>query len=319
MIFIIFGTRSRATTTDTGRFFCPACGKRRPYDLKEVRRHGTLYFIPVLPLDKVGEYVECKKCGATFYPKVLNSMPELRSRQIEARFHKGVRGVLVHMMLADGNTTGAELETVRRVYRSVTGTELDEKRLHKQARSKKWTRKLGLVASLSALSRTLNDQGKEVILRAAARVATVDGRVGPEEHDLLLEIGDSLDMTKKDVGRIFDSMGIPTSPKGFHITEKDASAAAMPASVAEAVPIIIEQLSAEEVEQLRKLERNELIGLHFGLGMWIRNHLGLWEGNQSLLKDTGKIDPDDASMVILQAVWEELQGDKKSWWRRIGQ
>lgn len=65
MIFIIFGTTSRASTIDSGRFFCPQCQSKQPYELKEVTRYGHLYFIPLLPLYKASEYVECEKCRGT--------------------------------------------------------------------------------------------------------------------------------------------------------------------------------------------------------------------------------------------------------------
>ncbi len=44
-----------------------------------------------------------------------------------------------------------------------------------------------------------------------------------------------------------------------------------------------------------------------GLGAWIRNNLGLWKGNESLLESTGAPNADDASMVIVEAVWRRLR------------
>ena len=35
--------------------------------------------------------------------------------------------------------------------------------------------------------------------------------------------------------------------------------------------------------------------------------MGLWTGNRELLAATGKSDADEASMVIIHAVWEALQ------------
>ncbi|MBL8394611.1 MAG: hypothetical protein JNK99_07665 [Candidatus Accumulibacter sp.] len=53
------------------------------------------------------------------------------------------------------------------------------------------------------------------------------------------------------------------------------------------------------------------MGLHFGLGMWIRNSLGLWKGNDELMQAIKErnqsIHPDEASMVIVEAVWERLR------------
>ena len=70
MIFI-FGTRNVGTTKDQGTFYCPECQGYRPYKHKRVRRFISLYFLPVIPLDKLGEYVECQECGKRFDESVL--------------------------------------------------------------------------------------------------------------------------------------------------------------------------------------------------------------------------------------------------------
>jgi len=68
---IIFGSRSVTGSKGTGSFDCPRCGTNRPYDHKRVRRFFTLYFIPLIPLSTLGEYIECGGCGGTYKPEVL--------------------------------------------------------------------------------------------------------------------------------------------------------------------------------------------------------------------------------------------------------
>ena len=69
---IIFGTKGITSIQKKGTFHCPACGAGAPYDQKEVRRYFTLFFIPVIPLHKVADYVECGRCGGNFKPEVLS-------------------------------------------------------------------------------------------------------------------------------------------------------------------------------------------------------------------------------------------------------
>jgi hypothetical protein len=66
-------------------------------------------------------------------------------------------------------------------------------------------------------------------------------------------------------------------------------------------------MSAEAMAQMVDLPEDELISLRFGLGQHIRNAFGLWEGNDTLLRACGTADADEASMVILEALWERLQ------------
>ncbi|MCM8622408.1 MAG: hypothetical protein NFW16_11900 [Candidatus Accumulibacter sp.] len=57
------------------------------------------------------------------------------------------------------------------------------------------------------------------------------------------------------------------------------------------------------------LARDRRIGRHRGLDGWIRNNLGLWKGNASLLEATGAPNADDVPLVIIEAVRRRLQGD----------
>ena len=67
------------------------------------------------------------------------------------------------------------------------------------------------------------------------------------------------------------------------------------------------RMKAADKRIVRDTPEEELNKFHFGWGQGIRNSMGLWAGNTELLEDTGKSHPDDASMVIIHAVWKELQ------------
>jgi hypothetical protein len=74
---------------------------------------------------------------------------------------------------------------------------------------------------------------------------------------------------------------------------------------------ILAFLSPVAREKLRSLPRHELVRLHFGLGLTIRNRQGLWRKNRALLQScTGSAhggDPDEASMAIIRRAWQLLQ------------
>lgn len=73
---------------------------------------------------------------------------------------------------------------------------------------------------------------------------------------------------------------------------------------------IIKSLPTKDKEIVRNTKKENLIMFHHGWGTGIRNHYGLWRGNNQLLKDVcGKeeCDPDHASMLIIEKVWELLQ------------
>ena len=69
--FIIFGTRGVTSKKDRGQFQCPQCGSGCEYVHKSVRRFFTLYFIPVIPLDHLGEIAEVLELTKAHYRGIL--------------------------------------------------------------------------------------------------------------------------------------------------------------------------------------------------------------------------------------------------------
>src|SRR5881396_2577280 len=68
---IIFGTKNRLKTIGTGQFYCPRCQAQRTYEHKQAKRYFTLYFVPLIPMGDLGEFVECQTCHMTFKTDVL--------------------------------------------------------------------------------------------------------------------------------------------------------------------------------------------------------------------------------------------------------
>lgn len=82
-----------------------------------------------------------------------------------------------------------------------------------------------------------------------------------------------------------------------------------PATIESAVRLLQGLVPEDEQQKIRSMTEQDLAGLHFGLGQWIRNHLGLWGDNQALLHATGELNADDASGVIVRAFWLKLRDD----------
>jgi hypothetical protein len=70
-MFFIVGLRMRHSTVDRGTFGCPNERGDRPYDRVRARRWFTVFFLPLIPLGRGGEWVRCRSCGATYGPDVL--------------------------------------------------------------------------------------------------------------------------------------------------------------------------------------------------------------------------------------------------------
>ena len=80
-----------------------------------------------------------------------------------------------------------------------------------------------------------------------------------------------------------------------------------PETVDQAVGVLLGLLPDGEKDKIAAMSQDDLVVLHLGLGMWIRNNLGLWSENSALLQSAHAQNPDDASVVIIEALWRRLR------------
>lgn len=206
---IIFGTRGVTTTKDSGAFHCPGCASVEAYAHKRVRRFFTLYFIPIIPLDALGEYVECGACKGTYRPEVLDYDPAQHSREVEAEYHNVMRQVMVRMMLADGRIDDAEVGTICSIYEQLTGEVLPAEAVRREAAAAAGS-SAAIASQLASFSGVLNDHGKEMVVRAAFFVAAADGDLAKEELALVLQVGTALGMSQHHVRAVVQAIMQPT-------------------------------------------------------------------------------------------------------------
>jgi len=192
---IIFGTRGVTLKTGSGEFTCPQCNSQQPYNWRTVRRFFTLYFIPVIPMDKLGEYVECQNCKGTFRPDVLQYDPQAERNKARAEFADHIKRVSILTALADGDLEDSEEEAIRDVYQGLSGQTIDTATLQReisQARQAQATP----AAYAKRMAETLNEHGKEVVVKAALRVAMADGPLNVQEEQALDDLAAGLNMTQ---------------------------------------------------------------------------------------------------------------------------
>jgi len=94
-LLIIFGLRVFYRTITQGTFHCRRCGGDRQYWLRAGRRWFTLFFIPVIPLNMVGQHVQCANCRARYLTDVL-SQPT--TAQMQAALPAGMRAAASAML-----------------------------------------------------------------------------------------------------------------------------------------------------------------------------------------------------------------------------
>lgn len=100
-----------------------------------------------------------------------------------------------------------------------------------------------------------------------------------------------------------------------------------PSTLEEAMVTFTKLLTIEEQIEFARMHEQEIIRMHHGFGMWLRNNWGLWDENSAMcryMKSLGFMHADDMSHSLLREFWarmnklpsklaEEIQEYKEFW------
>ena len=92
----------------------------------------------------------------------------------------------------------------------------------------------------------------------------------------------------------------------------------LPETIDEAVDRLMMVLVGEQKIAIAAMQEEDLINLHFSLGMAIRNAFGLHDADSKLLASCNPNEsynathPDDVSGVIIQALWRRLRASSEA-------
>lgn len=202
---IIYGTRGVTTTPDTGAFHCPRCGPETAFKQKRVRRFFTLYFIPVIPLGALGEYVECQQCRNTYDVEVLKYDPNAGAEEFRAQFEQAVQQVMILMTLADGVVDDAEIAAMASIFQQLSGRVIAEEDLRREVDAAARDPR-PVDDYLKEFGALLNNESKEIVIKAMFLIAATDGDFDESEIKLLTEAAEAMEMSKAHLNGIIAEM-----------------------------------------------------------------------------------------------------------------
>jgi hypothetical protein len=187
-VLLIFGVRVVLRTIANGTFFCPDERADRPYLRRSARRWFTLFFIPVVPLGRLGELVQCESCRRTFPLDALETPTsgELSNRLTDAR-RTAVVAVLARRGATDPAVRRAAVALVARSLPDATSSWLDAD--------------LGTIgpddfeAHVAALGPQLSITGREGFLADLVWLARSGGPLDAPTRQVLERVGAGLGLT----------------------------------------------------------------------------------------------------------------------------
>jgi hypothetical protein len=188
VIFIIWGFRVVWSTVATGVFYCRKCGGDRNYRHRTGRRFFTLFFIPVIPLNHVGEHVMCETCKTRYVMDVLKAPT---AAMMALAVTDGVRAMVVVMLQSgDINSVTARAKALQVVSGAgVAGYDENALVADLARPGTEWR------PAIAAFGNQLKPEAKEWHLAELVRLAMADGPLTELERTTAGGIAADLGMT----------------------------------------------------------------------------------------------------------------------------
>jgi hypothetical protein len=188
-LLIIFGFRVFYRTIGQGVFHCRKCGGDRQYRHRAGRRFFTLFFIPVIPLTKVGEHVQCTTCQTRYVTDVLG---QPTAAQMQAALPAGMRAAAAAMLRAGDPGSGAARQRAVAVIQGAGAQGYTDADLESDgAQPADATR-----GALSQVAQQLTPDAKEWFLAETLQVGMADGPLTEQERQTAQAIAMDLGMTQ---------------------------------------------------------------------------------------------------------------------------
>jgi tellurite resistance protein len=183
-----------SSVVETGDFACPGCGGlQRPYARIAVKRYFTLFFVPLIPLGQVGEYIECRNCGGQYDERALVELQEVVVQNTRVELNEHAKRLMVLTAIADGQANAAEIDAIRATYKDLSGEALSKADVDRELYLARLS-KGGLADYPRRFKGQLDDEAKQVVMRSVVAVAAADGPIGDDERKLLEELAADMGM-----------------------------------------------------------------------------------------------------------------------------
>lgn len=212
---ILIGTMNWTSTRLRGFFRCPDCGSTQNFRLRASRPFLTLYFIPVLPIGGLQEYVQCTTCKNSYETDVLalTMLPsnyatissEFAAKTIpsgpasvdnhqdrtpqsprQIPLSEDLLKVIALIMVEDGHVTEKEISLARRLYENMLAEKLSREELGRMCAYVQQQR-LSTLSFLATAQNRRNYEEKMLMAQAIFGVAGADGEISPKRLQSLVK------------------------------------------------------------------------------------------------------------------------------------
>jgi hypothetical protein len=188
---LIIGTMELHFTKATGTFACPHCEQERTYRRRSRRNFLTLYFVPLIPLESRGQFVECSTCRNAFSLEALEITVEQVQAQKRLRADEMIRRVLVVIVAADDDVSDSELDVVCRFAAQAGLPATTREHILHEATALR-AADMDPIPYLRGAAVHLNAEDKERLVYHAFLASTAGGQLSAARQELLSQIPDAI-------------------------------------------------------------------------------------------------------------------------------
>ncbi|MGI5203105.1 hypothetical protein ACQEU6_16210 [Spirillospora sp. CA-108201] len=188
-MLLVFGLTAVFRTVSEGTFHCPQCGGDRAYRRRAGRRWFSVFFVPMVPLWRLGQAVECRTCRARLPVSALRTPT---AQQMAEALAAGMRAAAA-LVLRSGDPADAAARA--RAVATVTGygePDYDADAVDADLA----LRRTFLEREVARAGAHLAVEAKEWFLAQAVRIGLADGPLGEGERLALHRIADLLGMSR---------------------------------------------------------------------------------------------------------------------------
>jgi len=197
-MIVVWGTRVTNKVISSGQFHCPRCTQQCAYKLRRPKKWGSIFWIPIVPLQEFEPYVECAACNATYPAEALRRDAGSAQQQFHAQ--RALEGDLARMLCEVMSLVAGEKNDVNphlcsliaNAVRRVLKINMPEADIL-AAIAAGPDEPEAVLRNVERQATSLTDGGKELVLRAA--VVAAPKPLTENKLALALEIGRRLGLT----------------------------------------------------------------------------------------------------------------------------
>lgn len=187
----IAGTFDWASTLEQGEFLCPKCGTTKTYQRKVARTFLTVYFVPILPISGLHEFVVCRGCRERFETSVLaigrgQTQREPQAIRAVESFDEELLRLMALMIVEDDFVTEPEIQMAQRIYQGMLMRELPRTQLERACREVTNLR-INPMRYIAAASQGMTYDQKIMAVQAMFAVAGAEGQISAKRLKSLMQ------------------------------------------------------------------------------------------------------------------------------------